>query len=333
MAAQVTTPMVSIATRMITEMIPRSLASLSSFTEHLEQRALSYRQIVAALAVLVNTEASRVGVTRPGPALTHDTRGHSMPQAALNSTPSHAPVVTIEDGETVTTSINVAAVFDKRHDQVIRSIDLLIEREPFLALHTFVDGSYKLSTTGDQEHRYFTMTRDGFTLVGMGFSGEKALKFKLAYIDAFNRMEAELRDRPALPDLNDPAALRQLLLSYSEKVLTLEDKVSKLEPQAQIVDRIANSNGSLCITDAAKTLGIRPTDLFKYLRHNGWIYMRLGTSHDVGYQNQIIAGNLEHKVITYTRPDGEEKTKTQVRVTPKGLTVLAKLLPPTVSIV
>nr|WP_281803491.1 Rha family transcriptional regulator [Methylocystis echinoides] len=44
------------------------------------------------------------------------------------------------------------------------------------------------------------MTRDGFTLLAMGFTGEAALRWKLKYIDAFNRMEAELRGstKPAL---------------------------------------------------------------------------------------------------------------------------------------
>jgi hypothetical protein len=44
--------------------------------------------------------------------------------------------------------------------------------------------------------RTYDMTRDGFTLLAMGFTGDAALRFKLAYIDAFNRMEAGLRSAP-----------------------------------------------------------------------------------------------------------------------------------------
>ncbi|MTW19444.1 phage antirepressor Ant, partial [Rhodoplanes serenus] len=62
--------------------------------------------------------------------------------------------------------------------------------------------------------------------------------------------------------LADPAALRGLLLTYSEKVIALEGEVAELRPQADALDRIAQSDGSLCITDAAKTLQVRPKDLF-----------------------------------------------------------------------
>ena len=55
--------------------------------------------------------------------------------------------------------------------------------------------------------RVYDMTRDGFTLLAMGFTGAKALQFKLAYIAAFNEMEAKLKSStPALPNFADPAA-------------------------------------------------------------------------------------------------------------------------------
>ncbi|WP_040620331.1 phage antirepressor KilAC domain-containing protein [Rhodovulum sp. PH10] len=131
--------------------------------------------------------------------------------------------------------------------------------------------------------------------------------------------------------LADPAALRGLLLTYSEKVLALEGEVAELRPQTDALDRIATSDGSLCITDAAKTLQVRPKDLFTFLRRNGWIYARPGGSQEVAYQSRLVSGDLEHKTTTVTRSDGSEKTVTQVRVTPRGLTKLAKILPPVAS--
>ena len=91
----------------------------------------------------------------------------------------------------------------------------------------------------------------------------------------------------------------------------------------EALDRISEADGSLCITDAAKALQKRPTDLFAYLRAEHWIYRRAGTAHDVGYQSKVEQGLLEHKVTTVTRPDGSEKITEQVRVTPKGLARLA----------
>lgn len=85
------------------------------------------------------------------------------------------------------------------------------------------------------------------------------------------------------------------------------------------------AQGSLCITDAAKALQVRPKALFEWMRHHGWIYKRTGQS-DLGYQDKVTAGWLVHKVTTYDRSGAKTITE-QVRVTPKGLAVLAKKFP------
>ncbi|SMH29495.1 phage antirepressor KilAC domain-containing protein [Azospirillum agricola] len=126
--------------------------------------------------------------------------------------------------------------------------------------------------------------------------------------------------------LNDPAAMRGLLLNYTEKVLELEAKVQEQAPTVAAFDRIANADGSMCITDAAKALQVRPSDLFKFLRQNSWVYSRPGKAGDIAHQDKLRIGYLEHKVTTVSRSDGSEKTVEQVRVTPKGLAKLAKLL-------
>lgn len=127
--------------------------------------------------------------------------------------------------------------------------------------------------------------------------------------------------------LNDPAAMRGLLLTYTEKVLELEAANAELAPKADALDRLATADGSMCVTDAAKTLQIRPKDLFSYLRSHGWIYSRLGTG-DIAYQDKLQSGLMEHKTTTVYRSDGSEKVSTQARVTPKGLARLAKEFPP-----
>ncbi len=130
------------------------------------------------------------------------------------------------------------------------------------------------------------------------------------------------------PDLNDPAAMRSLLLGYTEKVLALQAEIAVNAPKAEALDRLSRSEGSLCITDAAKTLQVPPRDLFRFLRADGWIYTRPGGSSEIAYQARINAGLMEHKTTTVTRSDGTEKTVTQVRVTPKGLATLAVAMKP-----
>ena len=127
-------------------------------------------------------------------------------------------------------------------------------------------------------------------------------------------------------------ALRGLLLTYTEKVLSLEAENRALLPKADALDRIATADGSLCITDAAKALQQRPKDLFQFLSAHGWIYSRQGSGY-IAYQSKLQASLLEHKTTTILRADGSEKITEQVRITPKGLSVLAKLIFPTARLI
>lgn len=88
----------------------------------------------------------------------------------------------------------VAVAFEKRHDNVLRDIDSLIATAPECALK-FEETSDKVAMPqgGIRTSRSFDMDRDGFALLAMGFTGAKALRFKLTYIEAFNRMKADLR--------------------------------------------------------------------------------------------------------------------------------------------
>lgn len=92
------------------------------------------------------------------------------------------------------------------------------------------------------------------------------------------------------------------------------------------IQRLADADGSMCITNAAKSLQLRPKDLFGWLSQNRWIYKRAGGASWLGYQDKIQQGMLDHKVTTVSRSDGTEKVVEQVLVTPKGLAKLAELI-------
>jgi Rha family phage regulatory protein len=108
------------------------------------------------------------------------------------NTTAVAPRLDLINGRPVTPSTNVADVFGKQHKDVMRSIRALEVPEEF-ARRNFAPGSY-LDPNG-QARPMCNLTRDGFTLLAMGFTGKAAMQFKLAYIDAFNRMEQELLNR------------------------------------------------------------------------------------------------------------------------------------------
>lgn len=90
---------------------------------------------------------------------------------------------------TVVTSLDVACTFEKRHDHVLRDVDKLKKDVP-----NFGEMFYEGITTDSygRSQKVFFMNRDGFTLLVMGYTGEKAMKFKLAYIKQFNEMEKAL---------------------------------------------------------------------------------------------------------------------------------------------
>lgn len=227
-------------------------------------------------------------------------------------------LVSVIDGKPMADSRTIAELFEKDHGKVLRSIETLDCSDQFR------EANFGLSTyrpeNGRRDYPLCQMTRDGFTFLVMGFTGSKAAEWKEKYIAAFNELE-----RRANLDLTNPAQLRGLLLDYSEKVLALEADLSEAKPKADALDRIATADKSMCITDAAKHLQMRPKDLFAFMRQHKWIYRRAGVAHWIGYQDKVQSGLLEHKVSEITRSDGQSDIREQVRVTPKGLTRLASL--------
>lgn len=99
-------------------------------------------------------------------------------------------LVCIQHREAVTTSLKVGEVFGKRHYNVVSAIRKMISEMPVRGRLIFKESSY-LNDQNKQQPMY-EMTRDGFSLLAMGFTGEKALQFKIRFLDAFNRMEKTL---------------------------------------------------------------------------------------------------------------------------------------------
>lgn len=113
--------------------------------------------------------------------------------------PESVPSVSLHDGRPATTSLEIAKFFGRRHDDVVKGIRNLMNNCPELfSARNFAGASY-LDEQAKSRPMYI-IHRDGFMLLVMGYTGKKALAIKLAYIEAFNAMEAELarKNRPAL---------------------------------------------------------------------------------------------------------------------------------------
>ena len=105
-------------------------------------------------------------------------------------------IVEYEDGRMFTTSLIVAEVFEKEHKDVLRAISNL-ECSP-----QFTERNFALSEYTDPTGRKlpaYRLTRDGFSFLAMGFTGKKAAAWKEKFLEAFNAMEAALRERRAEP--------------------------------------------------------------------------------------------------------------------------------------
>ena len=110
------------------------------------------------------------------------------------------PTLHMADGKPTATSLQVAEHFGKQHKTVLRAIRNLGCSAAFternLALSEFVD------STGRRLPMYH-ITRDGFALLAMGFTGKEAMRWKEAYIAAFNAMEARLKNLYVEPLVDD----------------------------------------------------------------------------------------------------------------------------------
>src|SRR5699024_1072923 len=93
-----------------------------------------------------------------------------------------------EEGDLVVSSREIARNFGKEHFNVVRDIENLTENEPLKNEESkyFIPGTFNHR---GNEYKEFSLTRDGFTLLAMGFTGKKALEWKLKYIEAFNKMD------------------------------------------------------------------------------------------------------------------------------------------------
>lgn len=144
-------------------------------------------------------------------------------------------------------------------------------------------------------------------------------------IARWHELEADSAD--PVKALNDPHKLRQVLLGYADKVIDLEHRVEVLAPKAEALDRLeTGSDGSFCLTDAAKNLQVQPKKFTDCLQQEHWIYQRPRGKVWLAYQDKIRAGVLEHKVYTGENLDGRVWSSTQVRVTAKGMAKLALIV-------
>ena len=156
-----------------------------------------------------------------------------------------------KDGEIWVNSQDVAENFGRRHCDLLRAINDLkadLSTPQFCVL--FKNGEY-IAANGKKNKMYF-MTRDGFSLLVMGFTGRKALNWKVKYIEAFNAMEERLKSGDTLTD--EERLKLQLFSKDAAEVAAAHNKLvdmavdkatAPLIPKAEFCDAVAVSENSI----------------------------------------------------------------------------------------
>lgn len=129
-------------------------------------------------------------------------------------------VINNNNGTLTVSSLQVAEDFGKRHDHIIRDIESIIKGLPKIGetpQKPFIEAEYQHSQN-KQIYKYYEMTRDGFSLLIMGFTGSKALEWKYKYIQAFNEMERQLREPKTNPVDDKTKALEIRMMNAKVKM-------------------------------------------------------------------------------------------------------------------
>lgn len=220
-----------------------------------------------------------------------------------------------ESGQAITNSLLVAKKFGKDHKHVLESIRKLMTAENSAVLQMFEESTYINEQNKTQP--MYLMNRDGFTLLAMGFTGTKAMEFKIDYINAFNKMESKIKKSIAiLPDFTDPAeAAMAWAKEYKEKkVLAIENKKleeeniqlaaenQELKHDKNYLDLIMRSKALLTISQIAQDYGMSGKALNKKLADMGIQYSINGQW--ILYAKYKDCGYVSSRSIDITRADG-----------------------------
>lgn len=218
-------------------------------------------------------------------------------------------------------SREISDLLNSRHDKVKQSIDRLVQRGTIVQPPVGDEQNNDSLGRARTESVYHLSKRDSFVVVA-----QLSPEFTARLVDRWQELEDQVDGRFRIP-ANYAEAL-QVAADQAKESQRLQLLVDHQAPKVAAINRLAAACGSICITDAAKHLQMRPAQLFDWMQQNRWIYRRSGSTRWIAREPRITSGLLIHKV-TSLKPDqetGVERAAFQPLVTPKGLTRLAELL-------
>ena len=181
-------------------------------------------------------------------------------------------LVITKNNQLVTSSMNVANNFGKQHKHVLTAIENLVAQNS-ATKNYFYESTHE--NRGKQYKMYY-MNRDGFSLLVMGFTGKKALEWKLKYIEAFNAMEKKVNGFAELPDFTNPVIAARAWADQLEARQKAEAQIVEMKPKAEFADAVSVSQSDITIGTLAKILkqngvDIGRTRLYGWMRQNKYL--------------------------------------------------------------
>lgn len=215
------------------------------------------------------------------------------------------------------TSLEIAELVNKRHDNVKRTIEALVNHG-VISQPQIEDGIKSANGVVPQIYRFSGEKGklDSITVVAQLCPEFTAVLVKRWY-------ELENQKPKQLSRLE----ILQIAIQAEQENLVLQEQVEILEPKAQALDTIANTDGTYNIRECAKTIGIGERNLIDLLLEKKWIY-REDSGRLQPYSTKREAGIFINRTspVVINKYTGEEKVHLHMRVTAFGLTKITELV-------
>ena len=215
--------------------------------------------------------------------------------------------LTEKHGKDVVSSRDIARVFEKRHADVMRDIRAITESKDDFNERNFAPVEY-CDGKGEMRPEYL-ITRDGFTLLVMGYTGEKAMVFKKAYIAAFNEMESRLAPKNYKESLLALVAAEEAREALESQNKVLQLTAAKYEGQTDTAELYK-------IGEIAEDLGTTAVTLNRFLQDcrvqykpNGSDTWRLYTNYigeNIAFPRYVSLNNGHDVLILLWTPKGRD---------------------------
>lgn len=230
-------------------------------------------------------------------------------------------LVFINNSQALTTSLLVAEKFGKEHKHVLEAIRILmstkaeksglVDNQQLAKMFALTEREQPMPVGGGvKKTPMYVMNRDGFTLLAMGFTGEKALHFKLEYINAFNEMERKIKEAAGLP--RTFAEALRLAADQQERIEAQQRQLEEQHPKVEYFDALVDRKLNLSFRDTAKEIGIRQNDFINLLIQKKYIFR------DAKRQLKPHAAYVGTLFVIKECKAGDRWAGNQTLVTPKG---------------